>query len=92
MVSAISSTANTRFLRRLNGAPSRTAPNTIELPLDQGATGARLAALEFAEIVRVEVLLPLLVSVTDVGLKFAVTLEAVPLVEVTAGVSATVPA
>ena len=92
MVNAVNRTDATCFLRVAIGAPRSNVPNRIAPPLDHGATGARLVALELAEMVKVEVPVPLLVSVTDVGLKLAVTFEAVPLVDVTVGVRVTVPA
>ena len=90
-VSAINSTVIARFFRSLNGTPSSTAPNTTT-PHFQGTAGARLDALEFAETVSVEVPAPLLVNVTEVGPKLAVTFEVVASIEVTVGVSVTVPA
>jgi hypothetical protein len=68
------------------------APNTIAPPLCQGNTGALLEALELAVIVNSEVPVPLLARVTEGKLRLAVTLEAVPLLEVTAVASVTVPA
>ena len=89
-VSAINSTVNDRFFRNVNGTPSSTVPN-ITTPHFQGTAGVRLDALEFVEIASVEVPVPLLVNVTEVGSKLAVTFEAVASVEVTVGVSVTVP-
>jgi hypothetical protein len=87
---AVSSTIQTRLRRSVNGAPSNTAQNTTAPPLFHGRCGERFAALELAVIVNVVLPVPPLVSVTAGAL--AVTLAAVPLVELMEVVNETVPA
>ena len=62
MANAVSSTANTRFRRRVRGTPASTAPKAISPPV-HGSLGAWFAAELDAVIVKLTVLLPLADSV-----------------------------
>jgi hypothetical protein len=90
MIPAISSTANSRLRRALNGTLSTTAHNTTATPLLHGCLGVSFAAIVFAVIVSVEVALPPAVSVT--GGTLALIFDGEPFEQLIAVVNETVPA